>query len=174
MLYHPSMREAKRGSGLLILIGIVKLAKAALLLTVAAGAHRLLHTDTQETLLRWAHAVRVDPENRFAHAILTRISGLSERTLAEISLATALYGLLFAVEGTGLLLRQRWAEWVTVISTAGFLPVELYEVIQRVRLARIVVLSINVLIVLYLIRRLKRRPLPDNGTTAAATADAPR
>lgn len=149
------MPESEHGSSVLILIAITKLAEAAMLLLVAFGVHRLLHGNVQETLLHWVRAVRVDPDNRFAHSVLSRLTGLSTRALEEISLAMFMYGVLFSVEGVGLLLQKRWAEWVTVISTAGFLPIEVYEVIQHVRLARIVILLINSLIVVYLILRLK-------------------
>jgi uncharacterized membrane protein (DUF2068 family) len=144
---------------LLVLIAITKLAEAALLLAVAFGAHRLLHADVEQIVTHWARAVRVDPDNRFAHAVLSRVTGLSDRRLTEISVGTLMYGLLFSVEGAGLLLGRRWAEWVTVVSTAGFLPVEVYEVIRQVHIVRVLVLVLNLLIVIYLIRRLVR-PAP--------------
>jgi uncharacterized membrane protein (DUF2068 family) len=150
------MQKSQRGSSLLILIATTKIVEAALLLAVAFGGHRLLHKDIQETLLHWARVIRVDPDNHFAHALLTRATGLSTRKLEEISLATLLYGVLFTVEGVGLLLKRRWAEYVTVISTAGFLPVEGYEVIKQAQVARFAVLTINALIVIYLILRLMR------------------
>ena len=151
--YNPAM--AQRRSVLLTLIAITKLAKAVLLIAVALGAHHLLRGDVQEIVLHWAHAVRVDPDNRYAQAILTRITGLSHKRLEEIGLATLLYGTLFLVEGIGLLLMKRWAEFVAVISTAGFLPVEIYEVVVRFRTAKLVVLLLNTAIVFYLVMRLR-------------------
>jgi uncharacterized membrane protein (DUF2068 family) len=140
-----------------MLVALTKLAEAALLLLAALCAHRLLHGDVQKTILHWVAAVRIDPDNRFAHAILGKATGLSPRKLEALSLGTLMYGLLFAVEGVGLVLQKRWAEWVTVISTAGFLPLEIYEIVHHVRVVKIVVLVINLLIVIYLIIRLRAK-----------------
>ena len=76
--------------------------------------------------------------------------------MEEIGLATLLYGTMFLVEGTGLMLMKRWAEYFTVISTAGFLPVEIYEVVVRFRMAKVIVLLVNVLIVFYLVWQLRK------------------
>ena len=82
------------------------------------------------------------------------MTGLSPHKLEEISLGTLLYGLLFCTEGTGLVLGKRWAEYVAVISTAGFLPVEVYEIFHKFRWTKVVVLILNIAIVVYLIVRL--------------------
>ena len=56
----------------------------------------------------------------------------------------------------GLLLRRRWAEYLTVISTALLLPLEIWEVIRRPHAMRWIVLIINLLVVFYLVIRLRR------------------
>ena len=150
------IRRRPKGSFVILLVALTKLAEAAFLFVAAFTAHRLLHGDLQQTVLHWVSAVRVDPNNRYVHTLLAKTTGLSTSRLEAISLGTLLYGLLFTVEGIGLLFRKRWAEWVTVISTAGFLPLEAYEVIQHVHIGRVAVLSINLLIVVYLILRLVR------------------
>ena len=103
------MAEKRRRSVILTLVAIVKLIKALTLFAVALGVHHLLRSDVQETLLHWERAIRVDPDNRFAHAVLTRVTGLSPKRMEEIGLATLLYGTMFLVEGTGLMLMKRWA-----------------------------------------------------------------
>ena len=66
--------------------------------------------------------------------------------------------MLYAVEGTGLLLLKKpWAEWLTVILTGLFIPVEVYEVFRRPGPARIVVLVVNVAIVAYLVFEVWKR-----------------
>jgi uncharacterized membrane protein (DUF2068 family) len=150
------MTEAKKGHSnrAILLIGISKLLEAAMLFALALGAHKLLHKDIGETVEHWARAVKVDPENKYVRALLTRSTGISERRLEEISVGTFIYATLFTIEGIGLVLHKRWAEYVTVITTAGFLPIEVYEVIHKPHLARIVVLVVNLLIVAYLIYQL--------------------
>jgi uncharacterized membrane protein (DUF2068 family) len=53
--------------------------------------------------------------------------------------------------GTGLFLEKRWAEYLTAIVTASFIPVEIYELVRHVRLTTIVVTAINVITVIYLV-----------------------
>lgn len=149
------MDKDERTASALMAIGVFKLLKAALLFTIAFGVHHLLHRDLQESILHWARAVRVDPENRFVHTAISKVSGVSPRQLQAISLGTFLYGALFATEGIGLLLRKRWAEYLTVISTALLLPVEVYELFRRFRWAKLIILVLNVAIVVYLIWQLR-------------------
>jgi len=137
-------------------IAAFKLLKGGLLIAVALGLHHLLSAQGEDVLRHWARAVRVDPENRFIHAAISRITGLSPRQLRELSVGTFLYAAVFLTEGTGLLLRQRWAEYLTVISTAALLPVEIYEMVDRPRPIKGVVLVLDAIIVVYLIVRLWR------------------
>jgi len=151
------MAKQDQSSVLLFLIALGKLGKAALLFTVAAGAHHLLHKNVEEVVLQWAHAVRVDPHNEYVHAAISKATGVNDARLKAISLGTFLYGTLFLTEGIGLLARRRWAEWLTVVSTALLLPLEAYEIHKKVTAVRIIVLLLNALIVVYLIVRLRHK-----------------
>ena len=59
-------------------------------------------------------------------------------------------------EGTGLLLRKRWAEYFTIITTGGLIPLELYELSRHVTAVKIAVLIVNVAIVAYLVARVRK------------------
>jgi uncharacterized membrane protein (DUF2068 family) len=162
------MAESKpQSAGVLVLIGLFKLLKAALLFTVGLGLHHMLHHDAEEFLRQCVHAIRIDPENRYIHAGIAKVTGLNPRTLHDLSVGTFAYAALFAVEGLGLVLRKRWAEYLTVISTTGLLPLEIYELVHRPRPAKMVVLVLNLAIVAYLIFGLYR-------TRARSHATAPR
>jgi uncharacterized membrane protein (DUF2068 family) len=139
-------------SKMLPLIGVFKLLKAAGLFVVALGLHRLLRPDQAEILARWAHVVRVDPDNVLFHTLISKLTGLPHRRLAELSLGTFFYGALFATEGIGLLLKKKWAEYFATISTTVFLPLEIYELYKRASALKAIVLIANVAIVIYLIR----------------------
>ena len=55
-------------------------------------------------------------------------------------------------------MRKRWAEYFTVISTAVFIPLEVYEIFHRFTGVKVGVLAVNVAIVWYLIQRLRSTP----------------
>ncbi len=59
--------------------------------------------------------------------------------------------LIELVEGVGLWYAKRWAEYLTVVATAAFLPLEIRELAEKVTGLRIGALVFNVLAVLYLL-----------------------
>ncbi len=80
---------------------------------------------------------------------------MTPKQLKELSLGTFLYAGLFATEGVGLLMRKRWAEYFTIITTSGLVPLELFELYRHFTPVKLAVLLINLLIVLYLVRRVR-------------------
>jgi uncharacterized membrane protein (DUF2068 family) len=61
------------------------------------------------------------------------------------------------VQGIGLAYRRRWAAWATVVMTALLIPVEIWHLISAPRWPRVLILAGNVLIVGYLVRRVRKR-----------------
>lgn len=139
------------------LIAIFKLLKGALLLAVAVGALSLLHKDVAEQIAHWIAALRVDPDNFYAHKFLAKLTSVDDRKLKEISAGTFFYAGLLLTEGIGLALGKRWAEYLTVIATSSLIPLEIYELIKHFSLTKILVLVINAAIVWYLIYKLRQR-----------------
>jgi uncharacterized membrane protein (DUF2068 family) len=88
--------------------------------------------------------------------VITRIGALDHNQLTLIGAGAMAYGLLEMVEGVGLWLRKRWAEWLTVIATSLLVPFEIYELIHRPSLLKATGLTVNILIVIYLVRVVRR------------------
>jgi len=140
----------------LFLIGLFKLVKGFSLLAVALGALRFLHHDLSSTLEHWVNALRIDPENHYVHKVLSRALDVNPRQLKLLSVGTFFYSALFFTEGIGLLLRKRWAEYFTIISTGALIPLEIYELVKHVTPVKILVMILNVAIVVYLVLRLRK------------------
>ena len=134
-----------------------KLVKGGLLLITALGLLSLLHQDVAIVIEKWIRALRFDPENRFAHALLIKAGLWDDRSLKMAGAATFAYAALFLTEGTGLLLRRRWAEYLTAIATGAFIPFELYILFQEATVMRGLLLAFNAAIVWYLVARLKHK-----------------
>jgi uncharacterized membrane protein (DUF2068 family) len=147
----------EKGSAILIVIGLFKLAKALALIAVGIGALRYLHKDLAASVLHWVDVLRADPDNRFIHPLLTKAFSVTPKQLKALSAGTFVYAAIFLTEGTGLLLRKHWAEYFTIISTAGLLPLEGYELIKHVTTIKIAVLLVNAAIVWYLVARVRSR-----------------
>lgn len=152
-----SRQDSRASSWTLILIGIFKLLKALLLIALGIGALRLLHKDIGATVVHWTQVLRVDPDNRYVHGMLLKVFRVSPKQLKELSAGTFLYAGLFATEGIGLLLRKRWAEYFTIVTTSLFIPLEVYELARHFTVAKLAVGLINVLIVCYLVGRVRSR-----------------
>lgn len=54
-------------------------------------------------------------------------------------------------EAIGLWKERRWAEYLTVVATAGFVPLEVHELLDRVTVLRVLALAINIALVVWLV-----------------------
>src|SRR4051812_15095317 len=99
----------------LFLIGLAKLVKGLLLLALALGALELFHKDAAAELTRWIQMLNIDPYNKYFQKVMSKVMRLDPKKLSWIAAGTFLYSALFLTEGTGLLLKKRWAEYFTAI-----------------------------------------------------------
>jgi uncharacterized membrane protein (DUF2068 family) len=146
-------KDSSRG---LWLIAVFKLLKGLALLAIGIGALKLLHKDVASEVERWVNYLRVDPQNYYIHKLLAKVGLLNDRKLKELSVGTFFYSALLLTEGVGLAFKQRWAEYFTIITTASLLPLEVFEIARRVSFARIALFLVNIAIVVYLVRHLRR------------------
>jgi uncharacterized membrane protein (DUF2068 family) len=84
---------------------------------------------------------------------LDRLLDLRRGTLGVLALAAAVYCVLEGAEAVGLWHERRWAEYLTAVATAGFLPFELNELWHRVTVLRLGALVVNVAVLVYLVWR---------------------
>jgi uncharacterized membrane protein (DUF2068 family) len=138
------------------LIGALKLASGFMLALAGFGIFRLLNRDLGETLQHYASVLHLDPENRLVHEILYRAAGIDRAHLKVLGVGTFFYAGLEGLEGVGLLLHRRWAEYLTVVATGLLLPLEVYEIARKPTAVRILVLAANLAILAYLIDRLRQ------------------
>jgi uncharacterized membrane protein (DUF2068 family) len=82
---------------------------------------------------------------------LDHVFSYSTRRLLITGVALSAYAALEGVEMIGLWMGRRWAEYLTFLATAALLPLEIYELSQRVSVLKIVALVLNLAIVAYLI-----------------------
>jgi len=144
-----------QGNRTIKIIGAFKLIKGLLLIALALGAFTLLKSDWENALTVLTRNLRVDPGNKHFRWLMTKVVGLSPK-LPLILTGTLLYGTLFCTEGLGLIMQKRWAEYLSIIATASFLPMEVYEIIKHANVLKAVVTALNLAIVIYLILRLKK------------------
>jgi uncharacterized membrane protein (DUF2068 family) len=154
----PPRKPRRQGRGVIILIGLFKLLKGSLLILVAVSAILLTHSPVLDLLRQWAWQTDVGPYRRvLGDWISDTILGLKVRTLVAVAVGSGAYATLFYTEGLGLFFDKLWAEWLTVASTAGLIPLEVYEIVAHHSRVGIVTFVVNAAIVVYLFFSVKRR-----------------
>jgi len=143
--------------GMLRTIALYKLVKVIILLLAAWGEVQLHDATLTAKILSWASARPHGLEHDLVTRAISWFSGLSESRVHQVRLITLIYAAVFAVEGIGLWMQRRWAEWLTTIITASLIPLELWEVIHRPSIGATAVLLANCLIVGYLYWHVSRQ-----------------
>jgi uncharacterized membrane protein (DUF2068 family) len=76
--------------------------------------------------------------------------GYKHSTLVLVAVLLLAYALIELVEAGGLWYAKRWAEYLTVVATAAFLPLEIYELTEHISWLKIATLVLNILAVVYI------------------------
>jgi uncharacterized membrane protein (DUF2068 family) len=144
-------------------IALYKFVKVLLLLAVAYGEVRLSDASLSAKLVSWAAARPHGLEHEVVTHLLEWFSGLSASRIHALRIVTLAYAAVFAVEGVGLWMRKRWAEWMTTIITASLIPLEIWEMFFRPTLGNAAVILANVAIVATLIWHVRSKGRRTNG-----------
>jgi len=157
----PVLRgRALRDAVILRLLAVERFVRALLILAAAYGIWRFrAHHDAVQKafdedlpLLRpLAEKLHYNlDESSIVHTLRTVIEARTG-TLAAIAAGLLIYGILQIIEAVGLWLLKRWGEYFAVVATSLGLPIEVYELTEKVTVFRIGALIINVAAVVYLL-----------------------
>jgi uncharacterized membrane protein (DUF2068 family) len=152
--------KAPQRFGVLRTIALYKLFKVVLLLAVAYGELKLRDAGRVERILTWLSERPTGLERRLITWVIEWFSNLPSSHAVMLRALTLVTAVVFAVEGVGLWMGKRWAEWLTVILTASLIPVEIYELILGLNIWKLLILLGNILIVAYLFWHVRGRGLP--------------
>ena len=132
-----------------------KLLMGLLLTIFATGVLSFVHKDIAATVEHWVDVLHIDPDNRYIVLLLEKLGLVDDGKLRELGGLSFFYAGLLLTEGVGLMMKKRWAEYLTVIVTASLIPIEIHEVVVSFGFWKLVLLFLNVGIVWFLIRVLK-------------------
>ncbi len=107
-------------------------------------------------------------DSAIVHTIRTVIEARGN-TLLWLAVGLIVYGGLQLLEGVGLWLLKRWGEYFAVVATSLFIPIEIYELTEKITWLRIGALIINVAAVIYIL--LSKRLFGLRGGHAAYEAE---
>ena len=143
-------KPIKQRAPTLYAIIIIKLLKGALFISLALVAYTLSDNDLPAEYRNLLHHLRLNPERQFWANLAVQIGKLTEQRVLWAAAGTLVYSLFSLVEGVGLIFRVSWAGWMAIGESAFFIPIEIFELVQRPSIMVWVILAVNVLIVWYL------------------------
>jgi len=154
----PGVRHPERGGGrFLWLVALERTVRGLLLL--AAGIYLLAKAGSNfgDIADHVARRLELDPRRPFIRHLIAKLGHLRRHEVQVFGAGAIGYGLLELVEGGGLLMRKRWAEWLTVLATSLLVPFEAYELVRHPSVLKAAGVVVNILIVAYLVRVVRRR-----------------
>ncbi len=156
VLRGPALKDAF----ILRLLAAERFVRGLLLVALAYGVHRFngsrdslqkVFDEYLPTLRPLADKLGVDLQSTGPVRLIEKALHTGHTTLTWVTFGVLGYGILQLVEGVGLWLMKRWGEYVAVIGTSIFIPLEIYEIVEKVTWLRLAALAVNVFAVVYLL-----------------------
>ena len=152
--------EALKDAAILRFLAVERSVRGLLLLALSYGVYKFngsrnaLQKVFQEylpTLKPLADKLGVDLQETGPVRLIEHALSLKHSTLLMVAIGVLAYGILQLVEGVGLWLMKRWGEYVAVVGTSLFVPVEVYELVHHATWLKVAALLVNLAAVGYLL-----------------------
>ena len=152
--------RALRDAFILRLLAFERAVRGLLLVALAYGIYRfdgaknsltMVFREYLPLLQPVADRIGVDLQDSGPVRLVQRALTTSHGTLELVALGVLAYGALELVEAVGLWLMKRWGEYVAVVGTGIFIPLEVYELVERVTWLRVLAFAVNVFAIVYLL-----------------------
>jgi uncharacterized membrane protein (DUF2068 family) len=133
------------------MVAIFEVTKAAIASILVWGLFHLMHKNLDEVAERVAQVLHVNPEGKLSNFFFELASHASDRNLWVLALGTLAYASVTWTEAYGLWREREWAQWLSLLSTALYLPPELYWMLRHPGWLKCAVLVINIVIFLFMV-----------------------
>ncbi|MFW7522790.1 DUF2127 domain-containing protein [Vibrio ostreicida] len=136
------------------MIALLEGVKGLLSLIVAIG----LHTLAGQNLQQWAESLvlhaHLNPAHHLPGIFIQAMEKVPQDNIPLIISGAIAYTVLRWLEAYGLWRGQRWTEWLALVSSALYIPFEIYGLVYYPGLLGFCVLFVNLAIVIYIARSL--------------------
>jgi uncharacterized membrane protein (DUF2068 family) len=176
----PHVRRGRQLRDVIIMraLALERVFRAVILILVAVGVFVLRGThgklqgvyENELPLIRpLANQIGWDSDNSKILRHIGQAFSLSTTTLTWIAIGLLGYAAIQLIEAVGLWRIARWGEYFAVIATSIFLPLEIYELTEKVTAFRVIALAVNIAAVVWLLW--SKRLFGLNGGAAAYHAE---
>ena len=97
------------------------------------------------------HQLGYNIDNSKLVGLFNRALTLSPATIKLLAIGLACYAAIEVVEGVGLWVGKRWGEYFAMVATSVGLPLEIYDLVNKVSTIGFILFAINLFLVLYLV-----------------------
>jgi uncharacterized membrane protein (DUF2068 family) len=149
-----------RRIGLLKLVAVERFAKGLVLISGAMVAYEVasnrgsILAHVERILLAFRPLGQELGVHLTGSPLVTKVEGWLGGTGDPVRLAglgLLAYGVVQIVEGVGLWGGWRWAEYLAAVATSAFIPLEIYELVEKPTPLKAAALVANIVIVIYLV-----------------------
>jgi uncharacterized membrane protein (DUF2068 family) len=132
-------------------VAVFEAAKGAIVLLLGCGVFDLIHKNLDDIAERVAEVLRVNPEGKLSYLFVKLASHTTDRTLWVLAFGALVYAAVRWIDAYGLWREREWAQWFALLSTALYLPAELYWLLRHPSLLKCGVLVTNIFILLFML-----------------------
>jgi len=151
MMEHLDRPHFSKTSVALRTVAVFEVTKAAVVLLLGCGLFHLMHKNLDDVAERVVQVLHINPEGKLSNLFFELASNTSDGNLWVLALGTLAYASLRLTEAYGLWREREWAQWFSLLSTALYLPPELYWMLRDPSWLRCAVLVTNISILLFML-----------------------
>jgi uncharacterized membrane protein (DUF2068 family) len=148
---HPRIDDPAHIKGVRT-VATLEFSKGIVVVLAGLGVFSMRHKDiwgVAESFLEFFH---VNPYHHYVGVFINLVYRLSDMRLWKIAVVASIYVILRFIEAYGLWYLRPWAEWMAILSGSIYIPFEVADLLRwGPDLLRVMVLTINVGIVLYML-----------------------
>ncbi len=138
-------------------VALFEAAKGLLVLLAGCGLLTIIHQDVQQLAEDLVLHFHLNPASHYPRIFLQLAGNVSSGQLWLMAGFALFYASVRWCEAWGLWYKQRWAEWLAVVSGGIYLPIEIYELYSGFSWIKVCTLTLNIVIVLYMAAVLRAR-----------------
>lgn len=132
-------------------VALFEAGKGLLVVIAGLGLLALVHRDAQQAAESLVRHMHLNPARHYPRIFIHAASRINDHRLHLLAAGAFAYAAVRLIEAYGLWGMRRWAEWLAILSTGLYMPVEAYELVRRVTFTRAAILLGNALILALLL-----------------------
>ena len=137
----------KHADGHIRIVAAFEAAKGLIVLITGFGLLLFVHKDLHAVAEQIVRHLHLNPARHYPTIFIDVINHITDLQLLALALSAFLYAMVRFAEAYGLWHHRQWAEWFGFLTGGMYIPVEIYELFQRVTMIKLAILAANMIII---------------------------